>query len=85
MVAAIRAVEKALGSPLKMPSEQEAPNRAVARRSIVAGRKIEAGEMLRADMLAVKRPGTGISGMDLWDLVGRRASRAYETDELLQP
>ena len=85
MVAAIRNVERALGSPIKAPAPAEAKNRPVARRSVVAARGIRRGETLTADMLACKRPGHGISPMDLWSLLGRPAARDYEPDELVEP
>lgn len=84
MVDAIRGVESAIGNGIKCPSASELPNRAVARKSIVASRTIKVGELLGEANLTVKRPGTGISPM-MWDaIVGRRANRDYQTDEQIQ-
>ena len=83
MIAGIRAIEGALGSPLKQPAPQELPNLAVARRSLVAARPIARGETLTRDMLVAKRPGTGISPLELWDLLGTAASRDFEADEVI--
>jgi N,N'-diacetyllegionaminate synthase len=81
MVKAIRNVEVALGSDVKEPSISEIKNIQVARKSILAGRRIEAGEILSASNLVVKRPGDGISPMH-WDyLIGQIASREYLPDE----
>jgi len=85
MVSAIRHVEAGLGSARKLPAPAERPNRAVARRSVVARRPIFAGEVLTLDMLACKRPGTGLSPMDIWSLVGRKASRDFAVDEQIEP
>ncbi|MEN2427751.1 N-acetylneuraminate synthase [Chromobacterium vaccinii] len=85
MVGAIRNVEAALGSARKLPAPAEHPNRAVARRSIVAGRPIEAGELFSLDMLDCKRPGTGMSPMEIWSLVGRPATRDFSPDEQIEP
>jgi N-acetylneuraminate synthase len=85
MIAAIRNVEQALGSPLKRPVAEELPNIAVARRSMVAARKIDAGAVFTRDMLTWKRPGTGLSPMMHWDLLGRRATRSYDVDDLIEP
>lgn len=85
LITAIRNVEQALGSPLKQPAEQEAVNRPIARRSIVAARPIRRGETLTADMITCKRPGTGISPLEIWSLPGRVATRDYEADELIEP
>jgi N-acetylneuraminate synthase len=84
LVASIRAVELALGAPRKQPAPQEVGNRAIARRSIVAARPIRQGEVLDLSMLAFKRPGTGISPMAAWSLVGRPARRDFAFDELLE-
>jgi N-acetylneuraminate synthase len=83
LVASIRNIECALGSPVKHPAPAEAANRGVARRSLVAACPIRCGEIITADMLAAKRPGTGLSPMALWDLVGRPATRDYGIDEAI--
>ena len=81
MVKAIRNVEVALGSDVKEPTISEIKNIRIARKSILAGRKIEVGEILSASNLVVKRPGDGVSPM-LWDhLIGQAASREYLPDE----
>jgi N-acetylneuraminate synthase len=85
LVAAVRVVGRALGRPLKAPAEAEMGNREVARRSIVAARPIARGEPLSADALAFKRPGTGLSPLSCWDLLGRPAARDYVTDEAIEP
>jgi N-acetylneuraminate synthase len=85
LVASIRSVERALGSPIKRPAAAEMANRPVARRSVVAARAIHRGEVFTAAMLAAKRPGHGISPMDLWALVGQPADRDYERDDPIEP
>ena len=83
MVKAIRNVEVALGSDVKEPTIGEIKNIQVARKSILAGRKIEVGEILSASNLVVKRPGDGVSPMH-WDhLIGQIASRDYLPDEMI--
>lgn len=83
MVDEIRQVEAALGSPEKLVDEVERPNIEVARKSIVALRPIKKGEILTAENITVKRPGSGISPM-LWDSVtGTPASRDFAADELI--
>lgn len=83
MVKAIRNVEKALGSSLKVPVSTELPNRSLARRSLVASREIKSGEVLTVEALATKRPGHGVSPMDLWSFVGRPALRDYNIDDMI--
>lgn len=83
MVRSIRNVEKALGSGLKTPSASELKNKALVRKSIVAARTIDQGEIFTADNLATKRVGRGL-GAQLWDqVIGRAASRTYVKDEAI--
>jgi N,N'-diacetyllegionaminate synthase len=84
MVSAIRNIEMALGNGIKGPSPSEFPNRAIARKSIVAAVPIRAGEPFSASNLAVKRPGTGISPMRWDEVMGRLATRDYVPDELIE-
>jgi N-acetylneuraminate synthase len=85
MVRAVREVEQALGNPVKGPSEGEWGTRAVARKSLVAAKRIRAGDRFTVENLAVKRPGTGISPMRFWEYLGKRAMRNYEPDDLVDP
>ena len=83
MVKAVREIETALGDGNKQPTALELENAKVARKSIVAGRAIRKGETFTKDNLTVKRPGTGISPM-AWDSVlGQKAVRDFEEDELI--
>lgn len=84
LVAGIRKIDAALGSAIKEPAEGEKANIAIARRSIVAARAIKKGEILSDAQLAVKRPGTGLSPMRWDEVVGTRAIRDFEPDELIE-
>lgn len=84
MIAAIREVEQALGSSEKRPTESELPNRAVARKSIVAATEICRGDILTERNITTKRPATGLSPM-LWDsVVGTSAIRDFHLDEPIE-
>lgn len=83
MICAIRNVEVALGSGEKIPTASELPNKAVARKSIVAATRIKKGEFLTAENLTTKRPGNGISPMRWHDVLGTIAVRDFEEDELI--
>ena len=84
MVSAIRNIEIALGDGIKRLTPSEERNKFVARKSLVAGKAIKEGEVLSADNITAKRPGTGISPMN-WDVVmGRKAVRDFAIDELIQ-
>jgi len=85
MCSGIRNIESALaGDGQKKPSPSELPNRAVARKSIVASRDIAEGELLSDENLGTKRPGTGLSPMRWDEVVGSRASRAFAEDEQIE-
>jgi N,N'-diacetyllegionaminate synthase len=83
MVIAIRNTELALGNGIKQTSSSEHKNKSIARKSIVALKKIEKGEMLSEQNLTVKRPGTGISPMEWDNVIGRYATKDYKCDELI--
>lgn len=83
MVDGIRNIERAFGDGIKRPSVSELKNKPIARKSIVAGRDIKAGEVLSEDNIAVKRPGTGISPMRWDEVLGRVATRDFSADELI--
>jgi len=81
MIQSIRQVETALGTGRKTPTDSEIKNRPVARKSLVARRPIAKGEIFTSEMLAAKRPGTGVSPMRYWELLGETAARDYASDE----
>ncbi len=84
MVSAIRNIEFALGMAIKEPTESEISNRKVARKSIVAKTDIKCGDVFTADNLTTKRPGNGISPMRWHEILGQRANKNYEEDELIE-
>ncbi len=81
MVRDIRNIEQALGSGEKHVTDSERENRSIVRKSIVASRKIFQGEVFTKDNITSKRPGTGISPMRWYDVLGARAVRDFEEDE----
>lgn len=81
MIDGIRKVESALGSSEKKPTPSELRNLQVARKSIVARKPINAGEIFTEDNLAVKRPGDGISAARWFEVLGKKANRTYKQDE----
>jgi N,N'-diacetyllegionaminate synthase len=84
MVSSIRNIEQALGNGVKRPSASELKNKDIARKSLVAARAIVQGEVFTTDNLTVKRPGSGISPMRWDDVMGKRASRSFQEDELIE-
>lgn len=84
MVQSIRQVEEALGSLLKIPATSEIKNKNIARKSIVAACNIKAGEIFTSANLTAKRPGAGLSPMLSWELLGKKAERDYQADEVIK-
>lgn len=84
MIDAIRTVELSLGDGVKSPHACEKNTANVARRSLVSARHIAAGEIITAEQLVVRRPGTGVSPMDYWDILGTAASKTFNEGEMFQ-
>lgn len=83
MIDSIRNVEVAIGDGLKQPSQSEKKNIVIARKSIVASKSIKAGEFFTEENLTVKRPGNGISPMKWFEVLGEKAVKDFEEDELI--
>jgi N,N'-diacetyllegionaminate synthase len=84
MVQGIRNIEIALGSALKRPSPSELKNKPIARKSIVANKKINKNEVFTEFNLSAKRPGTGISPMKWQEIIGKKAGRDFQEDEMIE-
>jgi N,N'-diacetyllegionaminate synthase len=84
MVDSIRNIEKALGSGEKEPSASERRNINIVRKSIVAAKQICKGDIFSEENITVKRPGTGLSPMMWDDVIGKKATRDYSDDEMIE-
>lgn len=84
MVEQIRQIELALGDGIKRPSKSEIENKEIARKVLVAAKKIKKGEILNLDNLCCKRAGEGISPMKIELFIGKSANKDYEEDEIIQ-
>lgn len=83
MVRAIRNIEVALGDGIKRPNKSEEETSKVVWKSIVAVREIEQGTIFTDKNLTVKRTGNGIPA-SFWDMVvGKKANRSFDTDEVI--
>lgn len=81
MIEEIRKVELSLGDGIKTPTPSELKNMKVARKSIVAKTRINKGDLFTVNNITVKRPGTGISPMRWYQILGMRALRNFDEDE----
>ena len=86
LVAGIRFIERMRASPVEKDAVavEMQPLRDIFTRSVVARANLPAGTVLREDDLAARKPGTGIPGERLPDLVGRRLRRAVTANALLR-
>lgn len=85
MVVEVREGWGALGDGAKQPRPAELEIMRVARRSLVTRRALPAGHVVQVGDLDAKRPGTGISPMQVDAVVGRRLAVAVVEDHLLRP
>jgi sialic acid synthase SpsE len=76
-------VEEALGSAVKEPVQKEFVERDLGCRSVVARKDIAPGVLITEQMLAVKRPGTGIKPKDIYKIFNKKAKREIKKDQLL--
>ena len=84
MVRDIRAVEACFGSGEKIPRPSELPVRDLVRRSVTLVRAVGANEVLKAEDLALLRPGTGIPPRDVARLIGRKVRDELPAGTTLQ-
>lgn len=84
LVEGVHKAALALGTGEKIAAEAEIPNIDIARKSIVAARKISKGELFTEENLSVKRPGNGISPMKWDSVIGTAAVRDFVPDELIE-
>ncbi len=85
MVVAIRNVQASLGDGIKRPMRSEFEIRKVARKSIVTARDIQKGDVVTFDMLAIKRPGTGMEPDLIGGVIGKKAKKNIRKDSLIKP
>jgi sialic acid synthase SpsE len=83
MIRSIRNIEAALGHGRKEPAASEASTAAAARKSLVAATDIAADTVLTSDLIAAKRPGTGLPPAMLPYVVGRTARHPIAAGRLL--
>jgi len=83
MVKSIRNIELALGHKMKKATPSEAPNLLISRKSLVAKKSINKGDIFTEDNITIKRPGNGINPME-WDkILGTVSMKSYNEDDLI--
>jgi N-acetylneuraminate synthase len=85
LVDGTRFIEKMLSNPVDKDetSREMAPVKSLFTKSVVARVPIPAGTLVREEHLTLKKPGIGLHPVRISSLIGARALRAIEQDELL--
>ncbi len=81
MVQCIRNVERGMGNGIKTLTHSERQNKKVARKSIVAKVDIHEGEIIKEEMITVKRPENGIKPKYLDIIIGKTTKKRFKKDE----
>ena len=84
MIKNIREIEIALGSSKKTITNSEAENRNIIRKSLVARKHIYKGQKFTIKNVVSKRPGSGISPMNIKQVMGKRAKKNLDPDEIIK-
>ena len=84
MIEGVRKITVALGNGVKKISASEKKNIKIARTSIVAVKEIKKGEKFTTKNLTIKRPGNGISPMQLFKIIGKISRKNFSEDELIK-
>lgn len=83
MVKVIKQTTSALGDGIKRPVGVEIDIKRIARRSIIAKLDIQKGQIIKADMLDIKRPAIGIEPKFFEEILGKKVKRPISEDEPL--
>lgn len=83
LVSAIRRIEKALGDGKKQPAACEVKNIPLARRGVVAAKDLVAGKKIEKGDLIIKKPGFGVQPVDLPKLIGKQLLKPVKEDEVI--
>ena len=83
MINSIKEIPIMVGRAIKTLSNSEKKNKKIARKSIVAKKKILIGEIFTKSNLTCKRPGHGISPMNWYKILGKKAKKNYNIDEII--
>jgi N,N'-diacetyllegionaminate synthase len=83
LVQTVRSIELAIGDGIKRPMPSEIGNKYRMQKSLVAKCAVKTGELIHAEDLVCKRPGNGLVPNWFDRVVGRRAAKDIQPDEML--
>ena len=82
-VISIRNAEILLGKNIKEPTKAEIKIKKLVRKSIVAKKNINKGELFSEENMTCKRPEGGISSI-YWDkVIGKKSKKSFKTDQFI--
>lgn len=76
-------IAESLGDGIKKPTSSEIETAKVARKSIIAKINIPKDSIITEDMLAIRRPGTGLASRELPNILGKTANKNILINSLL--
>ena len=84
MIKNVRETEKMLGSFDKKITPSEHKTKLKVRKSLVASRNIKKGEFFSKKNITAKRPGTGISAIEILKIFGKKSNVNFKKDEFIK-
>ena len=84
LVINLNSIYRSLQNPKKKVLKSELKTRKLARRSLVTNCYIKKGQIIKQTHLTAKRPGTGISPMEIEKLVGKKTNRNLSPDTIIK-
>lgn len=81
----IRRIEEAMTARPKKVLLSEKPTRERLAKSLVAARALHEGEIMERSLIAIKGPGTGMSPLEMENLLGKRVKTYIPYEALLTP
>ena len=79
----IRNTEIILGDGIKRPTERELETLKVARKSIHAKHDLSQGHVLQLEDIEIKRPGGGISPMEIEEILGKKIKKTMLKNQIV--
>ena len=83
LVKQIRELEIMLGGPKKKILQSEKNTKDVSRKSLITNKDLIRGKRLKSSDIVFKRPGTGISPMNLKSVIGMKIKKNIPADNLI--
>jgi N,N'-diacetyllegionaminate synthase len=82
LVKKVRSLEEILGSNKKFFTKDEINVKKVARKSLVSSKNISQGKKIKREDINFKRPGTGISPLDIKKIIGKKIKKSKKKNRI---